>query len=70
MARLIFPQFKKGRQGIRVTDGSILEAARQILLSREKRKIAEDLSRTIEHIKPNEREADFAYLVAEKMYFE
>jgi len=58
-----------GEKVVKIGNGA-LGGARQILLSRKKRKIAEDLSRTIEHIKPNEREADFAYLVAEKMYFE
>jgi len=59
------------------TDGRIvkigngaLAGAREMLLSREKREDAENVARKIEHVKPNEREKDFAYLVAEKMYFE
>ena len=47
-----------------------LAGARQMLLSREKRKDAERIARKIEHIKPNEREENFSYMVAEKMYFE
>ncbi len=53
---------------VRVGNGA-LEGARQMLLSREKRKDAELILKKIEHIKPNEREKDFAYLVAERMYF-
>jgi len=47
-----------------------LAGARQMLLSREKRRDAERIARKIEHIKPNEREENFSYMVAEKMYFE
>jgi len=39
-----------------------------MLLSRTMRRTAEDLARRIEHTKPNEREPDFPYLVAEKRY--
>ncbi len=46
-----------------------LAGARQMLISQEKRKTAEDIAKKIKHIKPNEREKDFAYLIAEKMYF-
>ena len=53
---------------VKVGNGA-LEGARQMLLSREKRKDAELILKKIEHIKPNEREKDFAYLVAERMYF-
>ena len=35
-----------------------------------KRRDAERIAKKIEHIKPNEREKDFSYIVAEKMYFE
>ena len=41
-----------------------------MLLSREKRRDAERIARKIKHIKPNEREENFSYMVAEKMYFE
>ena len=54
---------------VKIGNGA-LAGARQMLLSKDKRKDAEVIARKIEHIKPNEREKDFAYLVAEKMYFE
>ena len=54
---------------IRIGNGA-LTGARQMLLSREKRRDAERIARKIEHIKPNEREENFSYIVAEKMYFE
>ena len=41
-----------------------------MLLSREKRRDAERIAKKIEHIKPNEGEEDFSYMIAEKMYFE
>jgi len=46
-----------------------LAGARQMLLSVRIRRTAEKLSAKIEHTRPNERESEFAYLVAEKMYF-
>ncbi|MCK4282699.1 MAG: DUF4445 domain-containing protein [Candidatus Brocadiae bacterium] len=46
-----------------------LEGARQMLISRDMRARAEQLAQQVEHVKPNEFEPDFAYLVAEKMYF-
>ena len=46
-----------------------LAGARAMLLSRELRATAEKVAANIEHTKPNEREAEFAYIVAEKMYF-
>ena len=46
-----------------------LTGAKAMLLSRSVRAVAEDLARRIEHVKPNEREKDFPYLVAERMYF-
>jgi uncharacterized 2Fe-2S/4Fe-4S cluster protein (DUF4445 family) len=53
---------------IKIGNGA-LAGARQMLLSCEKRKDAEKIARKIEHIKPNEREKNFSYMVAEKMYF-
>lgn len=47
-----------------------LEGAAQMLLSQEKRADAERVAREIEHVKPNEREPDFPYIVAGKMYFD
>jgi len=46
-----------------------LAGARAMLLSRDLRAIAESIAARIEHVKPNEREPEFAYIVAEKMYF-
>jgi len=54
---------------VKIGNGA-LAGARKILLSREKREEAEQVARKIEHVKPNEREKDFAYLVAQNMYFE
>jgi len=46
-----------------------LAGAREMLLSRSIRTEGQHLAASIEHAKPNERESDFAYIVAEKMYF-
>lgn len=46
-----------------------LAGAREMLISREMRRKAEQIAQQIEHVKPNELEPDFPYLVAEKMYF-
>jgi len=46
-----------------------LAGARAMLLSRGVRASAEKTAASIEHTKPNEREAEFAYIVADKMYF-
>ncbi len=46
-----------------------LAGAREMLLSQRIRLDSEHIAATIEHIKPNEREADFQYLVADNMYF-
>jgi uncharacterized 2Fe-2S/4Fe-4S cluster protein (DUF4445 family) len=46
-----------------------LAGARAMLLSYGLRSRAEKLARSIEHTKPNERESDFPYIVAENMYF-
>ena len=61
----------------KVDDGKIvkigngaLAGARKMLLSKEKREDAEQVARNIEHVKPNEREKEFGYLVAQNMYFE
>jgi len=53
---------------VKIGNGA-LAGARQMLISQEKRRIAEDIAKRIKHIKPNEREKDFMFLVAEKMYF-
>jgi len=46
-----------------------LAGARAMLLSRDMRASAEQVAASIKHTKPNELEPDFAYLVADKMYF-
>jgi len=46
-----------------------LAGAREMLLSVPMRQTAEEVAGKIEHTKPNERESEFPYLVAEKMYF-
>ena len=46
-----------------------LAGAREMLLSLPLRQTIEALAGQIEHTKPNDREPDFPYLVAEKMYF-
>jgi uncharacterized 2Fe-2S/4Fe-4S cluster protein (DUF4445 family) len=54
---------------IRYGNGA-LAGARDMLLSRERRKDGERVARTIEHTKPNEIEGDeFVYMVADNMYF-
>jgi len=53
---------------VKIGNGA-LAGARQMLISQEKRKIAEDVAKKINHIKPNEREKDFISLIAKKMYF-
>jgi len=53
---------------VRIGNGA-LAGAREMLLSRQMRTTAETVIRGIEHTKPNEREPDFAYKVADKMYF-
>ena len=53
---------------VRIGNGA-LAGAREMLISRGVREGSEQVARAIEHTKPNEREPDFPYLVAEKMYF-
>jgi len=53
---------------VKMGNGS-LAGARLMLLSQAIRKESEAVARSIEHIKPNEHEPDFVYMVAEKMYF-
>jgi len=54
---------------VKIGNGA-LEGAREMLVSRTRRREAEELLSLITHTKPNELEEDFAYLVAENMYFE
>ncbi|MFO8006251.1 MAG: ASKHA domain-containing protein [Candidatus Brocadiia bacterium] len=53
---------------VRIGNGA-LAGAREMLINRSVRRRSEQIARSIEHTKPNEREPDFPYLVAEKMYF-
>ena len=53
---------------VKIGNGA-LAGAKELLLSLEIGTKAKEIITKIEHIKPNEREKDFAYLVAEKMYF-
>jgi uncharacterized 2Fe-2S/4Fe-4S cluster protein (DUF4445 family) len=61
---------RKARNKVVRIGNVALAGARQMLLSGQKRKDAERIARKIEHIKPNEREKNFSYMIAEKMYFE
>jgi len=53
---------------VRIGNGA-LAGAREMLINQTVRRRSEQIARSIEHAKPNEREPDFPYLVAEKMYF-
>ena len=53
---------------IKIGNGS-LEGAREILLCEERKKTAEEIARSVVHIKTNEVEKHFDYILAENMYF-
>ncbi len=53
---------------VRIGNGA-LAGARMLLLSRVLRGTAEDLASSVEHMKVNETEPDFAYRLADSMYF-
>ena len=53
---------------IKIGNGS-LEGTREILLCEERKKIAEEIAEKTIHIKTNEVEKDFDYIMAENMYF-
>jgi uncharacterized 2Fe-2S/4Fe-4S cluster protein (DUF4445 family) len=53
---------------VKIGNGALL-GAKMMLLSRELREIAESVHGNVQHIKLNELEKDFAYLLAEYMYF-
>jgi uncharacterized 2Fe-2S/4Fe-4S cluster protein (DUF4445 family) len=53
---------------VRIGNGA-LAGAREMLINRDVRRESERIAQAIEHTKPNEKEPDFPYLVAEKMYF-
>jgi len=48
---------------------SALAGARQMLLSQKEIARAEQIASNVKHVKPNELEPEFAYMVAERMYF-
>jgi len=65
----LLPRTDKGKY-IRFGNGA-LAGARDMLLSQQRRRHAEQLKDFVEHTKPNEIEgAEFQYLVAERIYFE
>ncbi|MCX8082978.1 MAG: ASKHA domain-containing protein [bacterium] len=53
---------------IKIGNGA-LEGAREILLCKDTQKLSEELARKVLHIKTNEIEKDFEYIMAENMYF-
>ena len=59
---------KAAEKVVKIGNGA-LAGAREMVLSRKMRTETEEIVETIEHIKPNEREPDFPYMMAEKMYF-
>jgi len=54
---------------VKIGNGA-LEGAREMLVSKDSRKTAEKIAKKTEHIKTNELEKNFTYLIAENMYFE
>jgi len=54
---------------VKIGNGA-LEGAREMLVSQDSRKTAEKIAKKTEHIKTNELEKNFTYLIAENMYFE
>lgn len=68
MAIRLLPRAGKSKF-VRFGNGA-LAGARDMLVSQQKRKDAEELTRLIRHAKPNEIEGeDFQYMIAERMYF-
>jgi uncharacterized 2Fe-2S/4Fe-4S cluster protein (DUF4445 family) len=53
---------------VKIGNGA-LEGAREMLLSKDSRRIAEKIARKTEHIKTNELEKNFAHMLADNMYF-
>ncbi|RKY30777.1 MAG: activating enzyme, partial [Candidatus Omnitrophota bacterium] len=54
---------------IKIGNGA-LEGAREMLLSGERRKLSEEIAKKVKHVKINEIEKNFEYIMAENMYFE
>ena len=63
----LIPDIKKEKI-IKIGNGS-LEGAREILLCSQKRKLAEEIAKRVIHIRTNEIEKNFEYILAENMYF-
>ncbi|MCM8773016.1 MAG: ASKHA domain-containing protein [Candidatus Omnitrophica bacterium] len=63
----LLPEVDKNKV-IKIGNGS-LEGAREVLLCYEKRKIVEEIVQKVEHIRTNEIEPNFNFLLAENMYF-
>ncbi|HOL21358.1 MAG TPA: ASKHA domain-containing protein [bacterium] len=53
---------------IKIGNGA-LEGAREILLCKDARKLSEEIAEKVKHIRTNEIEKDFEYIMAENMYF-
>ncbi|HOL66197.1 MAG TPA: ASKHA domain-containing protein, partial [bacterium] len=53
---------------VKIGNGA-LEGAREMLLCQECRQTAEEIAARVEHVRTNELEADFDYLMAKNMYF-
>jgi uncharacterized 2Fe-2S/4Fe-4S cluster protein (DUF4445 family) len=64
----LIPQVEEERVE-KIGNGS-LEGAREMLLCEENRKLSEKISAEVEHIKTNEVEKEFDYVMATNMYFE
>lgn len=63
----IIPDIKEDKI-IKIGNGA-LEGAREMLLSKERRRLSEEIAKKIKHIKTNEIEKNFDYIMAENMYF-
>lgn len=63
----LIPDVDEGKI-IKIGNGS-LEGAREILLCKDKLNLSEEVARKVKHIKTNEVEKDFEYIMAENMYF-
>ncbi|MCM8808576.1 MAG: ASKHA domain-containing protein [Candidatus Omnitrophica bacterium] len=63
----LIPDVEKSKI-IKIGNGSLV-GAREILLCYEKRKVAENIAKKVEHVRINEIEKDYNYILAENMYF-
>ncbi|MCM8778156.1 MAG: ATP-binding protein, partial [Candidatus Omnitrophica bacterium] len=53
---------------IKIGNGA-LEGAREVLLCKDAQKLSEEIAKKVKHIKTNEIENSFDYIMAENMYF-